>query len=179
MQDRSPRGRLLTVVALTLLLWLPGACGSDEIRRADLSEWRTLEQPLEGVVVDVPKDAFRLQLHSKSTGIGDAVWYIEGSIERKSAADFDNPPFPSPGNPASDNEHYMTWLRWLHTFHPEVSEFRDGPNRQYRRDLRLPGGDVVSGHIRYRYSHFTPAERTQDIDAIHRMLMSIRPIADR
>lgn len=100
------------VLTLFAMLVIPG-CGSDQVERADLRRWQTLSLPDVGVNIQMPGEAYNLQLHHRSTGIGDSVWFITTDVELKSASEFGQPDLPGPGDNGYDNEGYMAWLKWL------------------------------------------------------------------
>lgn len=170
------RSRMHTFICLALLT--VSACSSDRIHRAAFTTWTTVERPSEGVEIEMPADAHDFQMHYRSNGIADATWFISIAIERKTATDFANPLLPKPGDRGHSDASYMKWLAWLTSFHPEVSEYDMGDqSKQYRRDVRLPNGDVASIRATYRYGPFTEPERAVDEAAIRRILNSARPLS--
>jgi hypothetical protein len=171
------RSRRIGIPVLLVSVLSVFSCSSDKIHRTDLHSWQRRDLPGEGIVLDIPAGAFKLQMHYISNGIADATWMISVSVDRKSAISFANPSLPSPHNRLSSDTEYMEWLKWLNTYHGDISvREMDGQSRQYRRDVRLSNGDIVSIHATYRYARFSDAERAADDAAIRRILNSARPI---
>lgn len=182
LRDRVSGMQML--IALPLLFAVVAACSSDSIRRTDLSSWKAMTFPEEGIALDVPtkvtnlpKESPTFLLHSRSNGVADATWFIGVGATRKSAGDFANPPIPTSDNPVSADAEYMKWLQWVVARHDTLSvyEKRD-KTRQYRRDLILSNGDIVSFEATYRYAPFSEAEQAADDAAIRRIINSARPI---
>lgn len=174
-----------TLIGICLAILLAAACSSDRIHRADLRSWKTVERPTEGIVLDVPAEASSspegsasFQLHYRSNGIADATWFIGVGVERKTTVEAAHPTLPSADNPLSSDADYMNWLKWKQAYHAEISVHDDATNgsKEYRRDLRLANGDVVSIHATYRYAPFSEPERAADDAAIRRIINSVRPL---
>ena len=153
------------------------SCGAQGPTRTDLSEWATVELPAEGVRLTAPAEAFNLQMHPQRSGLGDATWGIVIEVERKDRSYFELPMIPQPGDRGYSDPKYVSWLNWLKTFHPTMSEFHMGDNtKQYRRDIQLPNGAAICTRVTYRYGSFTQEERAVDTAAIERILLSAQPI---
>jgi len=162
-----------------VLLALALACGSDTVRRTQLDRWRTKQFAADGISIQAPADAFTsfgIQMHHRANGIADATWFVQITIDRRSRASFEAPQMPSPENPVASDASYMAWLRWVTTYHPELSVYESGSDSvQYRRDVDLGGGDVASIHATYVHWPFTWQERADDDAAIRRIVLSARP----
>ena len=172
------RGMILRVFFATQFLFAFAiACSRNGVHRTDLHSWKTVELRNEGITIDFPTDASNLQLHYRSNGVADATWMISVAVERKSDSSFKHPIMPDPKNEVSADADYMKWLKWKTAYHPETSVYeRPTESKEYRRDVSLANGDVVSIDATYHYALFSQADRLADDAAIRRVLGSAKPI---
>lgn len=146
------------------------------VRRTDLSQWKTIEIPHQGVSVEMPADAHGMKMHPHPNFMCDSVWMFSVSIEKETAEQRKDMWQPSEQNPLSRNQDYMNWLKWTHELHKATSTWESGKRREYRHDIQNPDGSVVRAHITYVFGWFAEEEQQQDEAAIKRIIASVRPI---
>ena len=153
-------------------------CMREGTTRTDLSTWDVYELRAVGIQIERPvKARYGLNLHHHSSGsICDGVDRITISVEKYTPKAFDEVRKISPDNPLNKSQDYTDWLKWLGTFHDELSERPLDTNRkEYRRDVRTKEY-IVTIHATYIFGEFSTEEREMDEAAIKRILLSAKPI---
>jgi hypothetical protein len=161
----------------------------EKMHRTDLHAWVDQEWPNLGIQIQMPATAQEQlyldterrsaswSMHYRNIFIADAYHFIKVQVQRRTPAelaemapDFSRLPRPRPGE--------LEWYTWATGFEPPVAIRDDGERlREYRRNVRISGEDVVNLYITYTYADFSPEEQRLDEAAIRRILDSARPLA--
>ena len=158
------------------LLLMTGCLSTSPVHRTDLTNWKTVEMPFQGVTLELPTKAFHFQMHQHPNFLCDSVWMLSVSIDKETIDQRQHPCIPSSENPLSTDKDYMAWAKWSHDIHLETATWESGNRREYRHDIPNPDGSIVRTHITYAFSWFSKNEQEQDEAAIKRIIASVKPI---
>jgi len=147
--------------------------------RTDLSKWETYEWEYMGIQMERPVMAPGLSMHYHFSGtLSDGAHGVLIEVEKHTPADFAGISEISPDNPLSRSADHVGWLKWLGTFHSDISERPvNARQKEYRRNIRTKDA-IVSINAKYSFAGFTPEEQAADEAAIKRVLLSARPIRE-